>query len=192
MKNRSYFVLDNTLRLLYRTLSIRGGTLMAIRFIHRGRRYEADTPEEAVKLREHLEAEDRKDVEMGVALDEELVYEKTKWTEDRFVDLVEHIGVIQKRFLAVLLETRGGVHVDYAAKRLGLSSSMALAGVQSGLAKQVRALGLEPGDLYRVQITWTEGERNRYLTLDEGFRLAALDNDWPPKHIKKELKEVKK
>jgi hypothetical protein len=193
MRNKPDFELDKTLWYLYRSIMLRGGMIMAIRFTHRGNKYEADTPDEAIRLRDMLEKYDREDVETGNISEEELIYEKTKWSEERFLGLVQHIGVAQQKFLAALISApRGYVNVNTIAKRLGLSSTMALAGVQSGLAKQLRLLGMEPIDLYRVQISWPEGERNRFLVLDEGFRLAAIDNDWPPEHIRKDLKDVKK
>jgi len=166
---------------------------MAIRFTHRGNTYEADTPEEAIRLRNQLVKEDEADVRLGNITEEELIYETTKWTEDRFMSLTENVGTAQKQFLAVLLAApRGPLSVEFIAKRLGLRSPMALAGIQSGLAKQLRALGLDTRDMYRVEISWTEGERKRFLTLNEGFRLAALDNDWPPDYVKKGLKDMKK
>lgn len=193
MKNKSNFALDNTLRFLYCIVQLHGGTLMAIRFKHRGKEYSVDTPDEAISLARKLEQEDEADVRLGNISEEELVYENTRWSEDRFLSMTENIGIAQQKFLAVLLDSlRGPVNVDTIAKKLGVHSAMALAGVQSGLAKQLRAIGLEPIDLYRVEISWTDGERRRFLTLNEGFRLAALDAGWPPEHIRKALKEVKK
>jgi hypothetical protein len=192
MKNRSNFALDNNLSLLYRNVRLRGGRLLAIKFSHRGKRFEVDTPEEATRLLQHLEAEDQSDVAFGSIGREELLYEKTKWTADRFVDLVQNIGLTQKMFLAALLDSPSAVRAEIVAKKIGAPSSMVMAGIQSGLAKQVRTIGLEPTDLYRVHINWTEGERKRFLTLDEGFRLAAEDSEWPPQEIKKKLKDVKK
>jgi hypothetical protein len=192
MRNTSHFVLDNTLWLLYRTIKLHGGTIMAIRFKHRGQQYEADTPDEAIRMREMLEKYDEEDVKHGNITEEELIYEKTKWSEDRFLSMTQNIGVAQQKFLAVLFDSpRGPVNVETIAKKLGVNSAMALAGVQSGLAKQLRAMGLEPIDLYRVEISWVGDERKRYLTLNEGFRLAALDVGWPPDYIRKALKEAK-
>jgi hypothetical protein len=188
---KSHFALDNNLSLLYRNIRLRGGSLLAIKFSHRGKRFEVDTPEEATRLLQHLEQEDQSDVTFGNIRREDLIYEKTKWTPDRFVDLVQNIGLSQKIFLAALLDSPDDVRAETIAKKIGAPSSMVMAGVQSGLAKQVRAIGLEPSDLYRVQITWTEDERKRYLTLDDGFRLMAEDNEWPPQDIRKRLKEVK-
>jgi hypothetical protein len=189
----SNFVIDKTLRLLYRTALLRGGGLMAIRFLHRGQQYEVDTVEEAIRLRRVLEKEDAEDVQIGNITEEELSYDKTKWSEDRFLALTQNIGIAQQKFLAALITApRGPVHVKNIAKRLQLSSTVVLAGIQSGLAKQLRAIGLEPIDLYRVEISWIDGERNRYLTLNEGFRLASLDNGWPPDYVSKGLKALKK
>jgi hypothetical protein len=166
---------------------------MAIRFTHRGNQYEVDTPEEAVRLREYLQKEDEADVQYGNISEEELVYEKTKWSEDRFLALTQNVGLEQKKLLAALITApRGPVFVGNLCKRLGLPSPESLAGVQSGLAKQLRAIGLEPIDLYRVEISWVNDERNRYLTLNEGFRLAAIDNSWPPGYITQSLKDLKK
>jgi hypothetical protein len=166
---------------------------VAIRFKHRGQEYEADTPDEAIRLRDILQKYDREEVEIGNITEEELIYDTTKWSEDRFLSMTQNIGIAQQKFLAVLLGSpRGPVNVGMIAKRLGVNSAMALAGVQSGLAKQLRAIGLDPIDLYRVEISWVGDERNRFLTLNEGFRLAALDCGWPPEHIRKALKDVKK
>jgi hypothetical protein len=192
MKRMTNLGLDSNLSLLYNVVRLRGAMLLAIKFSYRGKRFEVDTPEEATSLLAHLESEDQNDVKFGNISREELLYEKTKWTADRFIDLVQNIGPAQKLFLAALLGSPDSVRAETIEKKVGAPSSMVLAGIQSGLAKQVRALGLEPTDLYRVHINWTEGERKRFLTLDEGFRLVAEDSGWPPEKIRKQLKDVKK
>src|SRR4030081_1606931 len=97
------------------------GTLVAIRFKHRGNMYEADTPEEAIRLRYQLDKEDEDDVKHGNITEEELIYEKTKWSEDRFLSMTQNIGIAQQKFLAVLLGSqRGPVNVDAIAKKLGV------------------------------------------------------------------------
>jgi hypothetical protein len=188
MKNKSHFTVDNTLRLLYRTLRLRGAFAVAIEFTHRGKRWRADSSEEAIRLREQLEKEDKQSVSEGAEEPEDLLYEQTKWTPDRFHDLVQNIGPMQKAFLgALVLSPNRFLEADTARKKIKMPSLLALAGVQSGLAKQVRNMGLEPSDLYQVKISWEEGERRRYFRIDEGFRLVALDYDWPPEHVRKEL-----
>jgi hypothetical protein len=193
MKNaeKSDFVLDRTLRLFVYSLRLRG-SLMAIRFTYKGKIWEVDSPGEATTLRDHLETEDQLEEKCLTPEEiEEKRLRETKWSPDRFVTLVQNIGPLQKRLLAALLASPESINVGVVAKRIGLPL-IALAGVQSGLAKQVRAIGLEPSELYSVNITWTEGERNRYLTLDEGFRVMAENNDWPPENIRNQLKDIKK
>lgn len=107
----------------------------------------------------------------------------TSWTPDRFVSLVENIGSLQKQFLRALIDAEHGIEADEVRRRLKLPSLMALAGVQSGLVKQVRALGLEPYNLYQVHISWADNERTRYFTLDDGFRLVAQQEGWNAKKI---------
>src|ERR1700681_2250347 len=124
MKNRSHFVLDNTLWLLYRTIKLRWGTIIAIRFKHRGQQYEADTPDEAIRMREMLEKYDQEEVKHGNITEEELIYEKTQWSEDRFLSMTQNIGVAQQKFLAVLRDSpRGPVNVESIAKKLGVNSA---------------------------------------------------------------------
>jgi hypothetical protein len=165
---------------------------MAIEFTYRGKKWRADTPEEAIALREKLESEDHVVGWVNPAKEEELLYEQTKWTPDRFYELVQSIGPMQQRFLAVLLvATKHSISAEEARKKTGVASLMALAGVQSKLARQVRLLGLEPSDLYQVQIDWKDGERKRYFTVDKGFRLVAYDDGWPPEHIRKEVGKEK-
>jgi len=156
------------------------GKTVAVEFTHKGKRWRADTPEEAIALREQLEAEDREQEKyLSHGEQEEKVLRETKWTPDRFVALVENIGPLQKEFLNVLLDATHSLQADEVRRRLHLSSLMALAGVQSRLAKEVRNVGLEPSDLYQVRIDWTEGERRRFFTLDVGFRMVANEEGWP-------------
>jgi hypothetical protein len=177
--------LDNTLR--YLVLSLRkDNPLLAIEFVHRGKKWRADTPEEAMALREKLEAEDSVHAYTLHGSDaEEFVLNETKWTPDRFYGLVSNLGPLQKRFLAVLVLSQGNVSAVEACRKTGTTSLLGLAGVQSKLVRQVRALELEPSDLYTVQINWTEGERKRYFTLNSDFRVVAQDNDWPTEDMKR-------
>ena len=179
MIDDSCFMLDTTLRCLVYTLRSKGGVLMAVEFMHRGKRWRADTPEEAIELREKLEEQDQELSLTDPEFEEQLQQEKNKWTPDRFVGVVENLGFFQKQFLSVLL-TRNTISAHEIAKKLKLSSLMALAGVQSKVTKEVRRIGLEPTDLYQVQIDWREGDRVRYFKVDAGFRAAAEDAGWPP------------
>ncbi len=176
-QNKAKYPLDKTLRFMYCTLRIEGGKLVAIEFRHKGKRWRADTPEEAIQLRELLESGEK---EYGLPFEEEFS-EDNKWTPDRFLELLGGVGDHQTRFLAILVKHRDqAITAEEMSKELEIGSLMGLAGVQSGLAKRVRALGLEPNDLYQVWIDWTEGKRTRYLKISKDFCLAAEAADWSP------------
>ncbi len=64
---------------------------------------------------------------------------------------------------------------------------LVLGGIQSGLVRHVRGLGLEPSDLYQVHISWRDDRRTRYFTVDPGFRFAAGEQGWPPKFLREAL-----
>jgi len=179
MKRNAKVLLDRHLKVLVLSLRCKG-KIVAIEFTHKGKRWRADTTEEAIALREKLEAEDKEQEKYlsPEELDEQLLRE-TKWTPDRFVALVENVGPMQKKFLTVLLNAEHSIGAEEARKKTGVPSLMSLAGVQSRLAKEVRAIGLEPVDLYQVHIDWTEGERRRFFTLDKGFRMVAREEGWP-------------
>jgi hypothetical protein len=53
--------------------------------------------------------------------------------------------------------------------------------------RHVRALGLEPFDLYQVHISWRDGRRTRYFTVDPGFRFTAEEQGWPPQFLREAL-----
>ncbi len=55
---KQQIALDRTLRFLYDTIRYRRHYLMAIEFQHKGTKYRADTPAEAVALRMELERRD--------------------------------------------------------------------------------------------------------------------------------------
>ena len=89
------------------------------------------------------------------------------------------IGEQQRAAVEALLE-HPTIPSEELAKKLKMSSS-SMAGVFSGLSKQMKALNLHPMELYQTSITWEEGERVRRISLDLGFRLAAEEADWPRK-----------
>lgn len=170
--------LDNSLSYLYNALRSVGGRILAIEFTHRGRRWRVDTAEEAIKLRHHLETED---VVAGLSDPEfadRLTREQSLWSVDRVWDLLQGIGTQQKQFLAALMRKSRIGHTDMV-QELGLSSQVALAGVLSGLTKQMRAMGLAPVSLYHVEHSWKNKKRQRTFSLNRGFVLAARDAGWP-------------
>jgi hypothetical protein len=173
--------------------------VMAIEFEFRGEWYRVDTPQEVVELKKYLRAHAQE--EEGSSSD---LYVSApahgKWTGDLFAVLMEKIGYFEKKFLAVLLSvshpldanTVSGflpipVRENKRRRKAGWESLLFLAGIQSGLVRHVRALGLEPFDLYQVHISWKNGQRTRYFTVDPGFRFAAEEQGWPPQFLREAL-----
>jgi hypothetical protein len=171
-------VLDETLRYVYIAIRNKEASLVAIKFIHRGKKWEADTPEEAVRLRRELEAWDEADAEEGVGMSAQEVRAESVWTPDTFWNFVNDIGSHQKKAVIALLESKGYLGAADLAKKIGMEEG-ALGGVLSGLSKQLKQLELKPYDLYRVHTDWTNGERKRLFFLQRAFRLAAEEVGWP-------------
>ena len=177
---------------------------MAIEFEFRGEWYRVDTPQEVVELKKYLRAH----AQEGEGSSSDLsvsVPAHGKWTSDLFALLMEKIGYFEKKFLSVLLSVSHPIDANTVSRFLpipvrenkrrrkaGWESLLFLAGIQSGLVRHVRALGLEPCDLYQVHISWRDGRRTRYFTLDRGFRVAAKDQRWPPQFLREALGDITK
>lgn len=179
----SDLVLDDTLRHLYITVRNKGARLLSIRFIHRGKKWEADSPEEAVRLRRELEEWDEAEVEQGLGMSAEEVRAESVWTPDTFWNFVNSIGSHQKKAVVTLLQSHGYLEATSLAEGIGIEES-ALGGVLSGLSKQLKQLELSPYDLYRVHTDWSNGQRKRLFFLQRAFRLAAEEVDWPEERKK--------
>jgi hypothetical protein len=177
--------LDSTLRFIYRTFRNKKFT-MAIEFKHNGRLWRADTAEEAIRLRNQLEKEDEAEYASGSAPS---VVEEEVWTSDTFTELLRGSGVLQKNLLKFLYEkgerTFGTVGVDSSeiVMALNLDSEEALAGVLSGLSKNLKRVGRQPSELYSVDVQWLKEGKIRRFTLKYGFRWAATQLGWPEKWI---------
>jgi hypothetical protein len=174
---------------------------MAIEFEFRGEWYRADTPQEVVELKKYLRAQAQAEADSSPDSYAGLPAHG-KWTSERFALLMEKIGYFEKKFLAALLSVAHPIDahtvsrffpdmVRYEKKRLrrklGWEGLLLLAGVQSGLVRHVRALGLEPFDLYQVHISWKNDQRTRYFTVDPGFRFTAEEQGWPPQFLREAL-----
>jgi hypothetical protein len=151
---------------------------MGIEFKHNGRLWRADTVDEAVALRRKLEAEDQAAFEAGEELP--YVYREQVWTADTVTDLLKNAGSLQKRFLRTLADG-GKITSEDLVVRLGLESEVSLAGVVSGLSKQLKKLGVKPSDLYTVDVSWTGKNKTRNFGLVNEFRWAAAELGWPEK-----------
>jgi hypothetical protein len=175
---------------------------MAIEFEFRGAWYKVDSPREVVELKKYLRAHAQE--EEGPSSDSYAgLPAHGKWTSDLFALLMERIGYLEKKFLAALLSVAYPIdantvahldfpdHYRYEKKRLRRKVErdglLVLGGIQSGLVRHVRALQLEPFDLYQVHISWKDGARTRYFTVDPGFRFTAEEQGWPPKFLREAL-----
>lgn len=164
------FALDNTLRYLTYSLRQSRGLLVAVEFKHRGKTYRADTPKEAVELRSLLESQDAKE---GIHR-----AHSRFWTADQATELLDGIGESQTRLLA-MLACGASVPSGDILTRLRLDSEIALAGVLSGLSKQVRKMEVNPHDLYSVEVEWQGKDKVRYFRMKEDFLGALNEIGWP-------------
>jgi hypothetical protein len=175
-KNNS-FALDNAFRNLIHSLSARGGRLLAIKFIYRGKTWYADTAREAIELRRELEKQDiAEETFPSLYLSSQ---DETLWSADRIADLLDGVGTLQRDFLEILVNCPS-IEANALAEKLGLDSQIALAGVLSGLAKQVRAMDLLPETLYRVNTRWDGKSKVRSFSIMPGFRMGAKDSGLLP------------
>jgi hypothetical protein len=152
---------------------------MGIEFKHRGRVWRADTVEEAIKLRTRLEAEDQAAFDAG----EELPYDlddTAKWTHDTITDLLRGAGPLQRRFLKVLAQ-EDEITSDKLLEKLSLDSMVSLAGVLSGLSKQLKKLGIKTWELYTVKVEWSGKTKTRSFSLVKQFEWSAAELGWPDK-----------
>lgn len=156
---------------------------MAIEFKHNGRMWRADTAEEAIELRNRLEAEDEAAYASG---EDPSVIEGDIWVSDTVVELLQTSGELQKKFLKFLYENGEflkGVTSTEIVKALKIESEESLAGVLSGLSKQLKKIGRQPSELYTVTVQWTKDGKVRSFRLKHGFRWAATELGWPDKWI---------
>ena len=171
-----FLVDENTFRY---TLPLRkeGVELLAVQFFHRGKRWKTDTPEEAIRLRQQLEVEDMR---KGASNDSWTDGRGRLWTPELFATFWQTIGDQQRAAVSLMAEHAGIGSADLA-KRLKLDRQTALAGVISGLSKQLRTLDLALGDLYTVKTKWIVRKKEELFFLHESFRRAAEEAGWGKK-----------
>jgi len=183
-------VLDDTLRHLYIAVRNKGASLLAIKFIHRGKKWEADTPAEAIHLRRQLEEWDQEDAEQGEGVPwQQVVRSESPWTPDTFWNFVQSLGSQQRKAVIALLEKRNLWSHDLS-KAIGIEET-ALGGVLSGLSKQLKPFELRTSDLYQVHTDWSGNERKRFFHLQPAFRLAAEEVGWPEERKKEDAAPTK-
>ena len=153
---------------------------MAIRFSYHGRRYEADSPEEAQKLLELFEQADRDRAKNDPEFARKLLLKKAGWTDEKFWNLVNSVGEMQVKLLEAIYGGDGlPIVADDLAEKLDLKSQVSLAGVLSGFSKQAKRLGIRVGDVYQINTFWKGRTKERMFTVTEGFREIAKQNEWP-------------
>jgi hypothetical protein len=177
---------------------------VAIEFEFRGEWYRVDTPQEVVALKKYLKAHAQDEEKEDSSSDSYAgLPAHGKWTSDLFSLLMEKIGYFEKKFLAALLSVSHPIDANTVARlaypgnyqyekkmlrrKVERNGLLVMGGIQSGLVRHVRALGLEPFDLYQVHISWRDGRRTRYFTLDPGFRFVAEEQGWPPQFLREAL-----
>jgi hypothetical protein len=173
--------LTDTLRYLYDALRYLEVRLLAIRFEFDNQVWVADTPEEAIALREKLEQAVHGPNDPFKEMDRLADY----WTIDRFMDVINGIGVQQHRMLGVLYY-RPGITSDELRQILKLESEVALAGVISGLSKQLRLAGIEPRKVFQIDVKWSGKKKTRKFILDDFFKGAGAQLNWPEAWVSKE------
>lgn len=166
--------LDEALRYLYSSLVYLEVPILAIRFKFGEEEWEADTIEEAIALRAKLEYSVRFPPDPLRAMDKQARF----WTPDRVMDVINGVGKYQHRFLMFVWEQKRISSTDLIGK-LGLKSEVALAGVISGLSKQLRALNIEPNQVFVIEVKWDGKKKNRTFILDDFFAGAAAEQNWP-------------
>lgn len=147
---------------------------MAIRFEFNGETWETDTPEEAIALREKLEWSTRFPPDPHKEMDKK----ERLWTPDRFMDVIEGVGELQRKLLLTIRQ-KPGITSNELVAVLGMKSEVALAGVLSGLSKQLKKLGVEPNDVFVIRVDWTGKNKTRSFLLDDFFVGAGMEQNWP-------------
>jgi len=173
--------LDSALRLVYDTVWYRKGcSLVAIEFQHAGKTWRADTVKEAIELREQLEA-----IDSG-----EAPRRKSVWDVEKLTDVVNALGKLQHQLLFRVHEREILTSGELAAM-LQLNSEIALAGVISGLSKQVRQYGVELKDVLSIDVTWHGKIKERRFSLRGDFKAVAESIGWPePWRLKMDMEAL--
>ena len=140
---------------------------MAIEFEHKGQKWKTDTPEEAIKLREQLEQKDQ-----GHST------RMSPWTLGTIMDLLKGVGPMQNALLEVMA-TKLWITSAELIEELGLESELSLAGVLSGLSKQLRAMGIMTHSLYQIKTDWNGKNKVRSFMLAQEFKMIAELHGWP-------------
>jgi hypothetical protein len=158
---------------------------MAIEFKYRGTVWRTETPEEAVALRNELEKSDKVHIPEYEAMDASAAL----WTTDKFMDVINGIGDLQQRLL-VAIYRKPNITSKELVDALGVTSEVALAGILSGLSKQVKQLGIDPKEVFSIEVKWTGKTKTRRFMLNDFFLYAGLEQNWPDAWVRSSKKRV--
>jgi len=111
------------------------------------------------------------------------------WTPDKFKDVIDGVGELQHRLL-IEVHRKPSIPSDDLRQKLGLDSEVALAGVISGLSKQLKQLGIEPGQVFRITVVWAGKKKQRFFILNDFFAGAGSDLNWPEAWEKRKGKDA--
>jgi len=166
--------LDSSLRYLYDSIRYFECELMAIEFKYNGVVWRADTPEEAIALRAQLQKSTHFPVDEHEVMDERDRF----WTPDKFMDVIDGIGDLQRRLLRIVHD-----HPRITGKELvvelGINSEVSLAGVISGLSKQLKPLDVALNQVLAIEVKWIGRVKTRRFILDDFFASAGAKQNWP-------------
>ena len=164
---------------------------VTVRFKFAGVSGSADTPEEAAKLLELLQAQqDEQDRHHALKraernmhtghLTEESLLEAygNPWDGGVFLRYIERLGSPQKRVLEMLLSSER-VTDEELRVALKLKGNQALAGILSGLSKQAGALNISAREVFEVENFRSEGKRRSTYKASPNFRQRASEMVWP-------------
>ena len=165
-------VLDKTSRYVYSTFEAINCKLMAIEFEHKGTTYRVDTIAELREVRAELDHSDR-DPERQF-IDRVLDF----WTSDRFMDVMLGLNDSQRNLLLAIYQRPNLTGRELAAA-LGLDSEFALAGVISGLSKQLKPMEIDLEQILTIKVKWTGKTKTRRFMLEDFFVSAGAVQGWP-------------
>jgi len=169
---------------MYLTFRNKEGELMSIEFRYKGTVWKADTPAEAVALRNELVKADKVFVPEHETMDQQADF----WTPDKFMDVINGIGELQQRLL-IAVHRKPGITSKELVRELRMDSEVALAGVISGLSKQLKQLNIEPKLVFGIDVKWKGKAKTRRFVMNDFFLHAGIEQNWPEAWEKKQEKK---
>jgi len=97
----------------------------------------------------------------------------TRWTDQRLAEFYKLIEGKQRKLIDALMEYADGRTDAQLLTLLALPSGSALGGVFSGLWKNAKKVGADPGELYIKKPVMIGDKRGFEYTLSPGFRQAS-------------------